>query len=79
MLGLYLDTIIIGYTFCSILNELTLQQKLRFCMKTNFRENKQNNNIRKIRKHKHTYHSRELNPGPLASQSGVLPLGHRDT
>ena len=44
MLGLYLDTLLIGNKFCSMISILK---------------------------------SRELNPGPITTQSGVLPLGHR--
>ena len=74
MLGLYLDTLIIGYKLCSmlsILNELTLLKELHTCnfmaknvFRTKITLHQQHNkkaNIKSI--------ARELYPGPLALQS----------
>jgi len=74
MLRLYLYTLIIGHKFCSMLsirNKSTLRKELaNFHVNNNFWE-KQNKNITTKQKSKNTCRSRELNPGPLALQSGV--------
>jgi len=59
MLGLYLDTLIIGHEFCSILNKFTLQKEMQ----------KKYDKVKTTTKTKHKYTclSRELNPGPLAA------------
>ena len=81
MLGLYmyLDTLIIGHTFAisiSILNELTLQRELQNNI-TNYvfwTTTKNNTTTKRKIKHKNPCQGRELNPGPVTSQSDALPL-----
>jgi len=71
------------YNLSQILQYVTYTKWINIVKKyvnTKFSGQKNNNTIttKQKSKHKNHCHSRELNPGPLASQSGVLPLGHRD-
>ena len=66
MLGLYLNTFIIGHKSCNMLSKLT-----NFCFWAKCKHTTEQN--KKI-KHKNPCRSRELNPGPLASKADTLPL-----
>jgi len=80
MLGLYLDTIITSHKFGILLskpNELTVQKELQNVMTNNvFLTKKSENKTKQKSKHKLPCQSRELNPGPLTTQSDALPLHH---
>jgi len=75
MLCLYLDTLIIGHKFCSmlsILNEITSQQELQNFMTYNGFWTKKVLQQQCIKANKIPCHSRKSNPGPLAPQSDRL-------
>ena len=79
MLGLYIDTIIIGHKLNStlrILNELPLQKELQNFM-TNDALRKKTTTKQKD-KVKNPCQTWESNPGPHAPQSDALPLDHQD-
>ena len=69
MLGLYLDTLIIGQTLCnilSILSELTLQKEIQIS------EQQQQQQI----KLKNPCQSLDSNAGPFAAKADSCPLDH---
>jgi len=81
MLGLYLDTLIIGHKLCNmlrILNELTLQRELQNFVTNNvfLTKNKTTATTKHKIKQKNHCQSRESNPVPLAPKADVLPLEH---
>ena len=75
MLCLYIDTLLIDYTFYSIysiLNELTLHKVLQNFMTNNVFGYKNNTTTTKQKsKHEHPCQSRESNPEHLSPQSDV--------
>jgi len=64
----------------SILNEMTSQIEMQIYMTTgsNVFWTYKVKTQQKQSKHKHIVQNHESNPETLASQSGVLPLSHRD-
>jgi len=80
MLGLYLDTLIIGHNFyliLSILNKLTWQKGItkfhdEYCVYVETINQKQHQN----QTYKNPFQSPELNPRPLAPKADVLTLDH---
>jgi len=83
MLGLYLDTLIIGHNFCSMISIIkwinSAKKELpKKYVKMLFGQKINKNTITKQTKKTHkNCQSQELNLGPLVPQSGVLPLGHQ--
>jgi len=68
MLGLYIDTLIIGRIFCnmlSLLNKLTLRKELQIRTKIKI------TTTTKQKTHTNPCQSRESNPGPIAPQSNA--------
>jgi len=82
LLGLYLDTHIIGHTSYNMLS-ITKKyycKKMQNCVTNNvFLDKKETTTttIQKIIKHKKPCRSLDLNPGPLAPKAGALALHHR--
>ena len=69
MLCLYLDTLLIGYNFCSMLSILiksTLQKELQ-----NFMTSVLDKKVKTQQQQRKFCQSRELNPCPLAPHSDV--------
>ena len=65
--------------YLSILNELTLQNEVYNCMTNNVFGAKQRKQQQQIKTNiKDISRTREANLGTLASQSGALPLDHRE-
>ena len=83
MLGLYLDTRIIGYKYCSMLSilfKLTLQKECQTIVTNNlfWTKNKTTSSTKQNIKHKNPCQSQESNTEPLAPQSDAWALDDRD-
>jgi len=82
ILGLYIYTLIIGNKSCNrliILNKLLLQIELQNVVTNNvfWTKSKNTKTTKQKIKHKNICQWREMNPGPLAPKTDVLPLHHR--
>jgi len=80
MLGLYLYTLIVGHKSCNILSILkNVKKKLQTFVTNNefFLHKSKNTTTKQKIKHKNTWRSWGLNPGPLAPKADALPLHHR--
>jgi len=68
------------YDKYTVLNKLTLQKGIAkniILIMLFGRKNKNTTTTKQKSKHKNPCQSRKLKPGPLAPQSGLLPLGHQ--
>ena len=83
MLGLYLDTLIMGQNFCNMY--LVYEMNLRCKSKYKFlrqimcfgQKSKNTTTIKQKIEHKNPCRNRKSNRGPLAPQMDALPLHHR--